>query len=542
LVEEFDYVIVGAGSAGCALAGRLSEDPGVSVALIEAGPIDSEPIFKIPGRFWQQQKSSFDWDLLTEPETGLEGRRAYLPRGRVLGGSSSMNTMLYVRGAASDYDDWAARGCEGWSFEEVLPEFRRSEDNSRGESEFHGVGGPLSVVDPPSVPSLLRHWLAAANEDGHPSNEDFNGATQDGVGVYQSTQRDGERCSSSAAFIRPNLGRSNLAVLTSTQALRIHLDGDRAAGVEVESCDSRRLVRAGAEVVICAGAYLSPQLLMVSGIGPEAHLREIGIELRVPCEQVGENLQDHPGCFMTYLARIGRDADESAWVEAGGFARTDSSLSRPDVQFHAAAGSFGDDGVPATGTKAISFGPYVCRPRSRGRVRLRSDLPQAKPRIWHNFLTAPEDVGVLREGVRMAMRIARQSSLGEVLMPERDSRRAGLIPASERDDDIDSYMRETAFSFYHPVGTCAIGEVVDSRLSVIGVEGLRVCDASVMPTLIGGNTNAPVIMIAEKLAALIGKAGGAAKGGIDSLPAKVTKLASNTGKGNLTNGQNHDRD
>jgi choline dehydrogenase-like flavoprotein len=506
--EEFDYVVIGAGSAGCAVAGRLSEDAETEVALIEAGPSDHHSIFRIPAKFWQQQKSSFDWDFETEPEADLGGRRAYLPRGRVLGGTSSMNTMLYVRGSASDYDEWAARGCEGWGYEDVLPLFRRSEDNSRGEDRFHGVGGPLAVVDVDRVPELLRRWVAAAEQAGHPANPDFNGAEQDGVGIYQSTQREGRRCSSASAFITPNLGRPNLSVFASTQALRILWDENmRAIGVQVEWCGSVRTLYARREVIVCAGAYLSPQLLMVSGVGPAEHLDELGIPVVVDNPAVGENLQDHPGCFLTYLARPGFEHEARTWVEAGGFARSRPELSRPDIQFHAAAGSFGDDGVATTGVNAISFGPYVARPRSRGRVRLRSDLPQAKPRIWHNFLSEPEDVIVLREGLSMAMRIAEQPSLAETLEPIEVSREAGLIPRSESDRDIDAHMREQAFSFYHPVGTCAIGSVVDSELAVIGVDGLRVCDASVMPTLIGGNTNAPAIMIGEKLAQSLAPAG-----------------------------------
>ena len=546
LGDEFDWIVVGGGSAGCALAGRLSEDAALEVALVEAGPAAEEPIFKVPGLFWQQQKSSFDWDLLTEPERGLADRRAYLPRGRSLGGSSSMNTMLYVRGAASDYDDWAAAGCEGWSYADVLPHFRRSEDNSRGASELHGVGGPLSVIDVPDVPSLLRHWVVAAEEDGHPAAADFNVPAPEGVGLYQATQRDGERCSSAAAFVEPNRGRPNLTVLTSTQALRIVWEGSRAAGVEVESSGERRVLRAGRELAICAGAYLTPQLLMLSGVGPADHLLEMGIEVRVDNPEVGANLQDHPGCFMTYPARIGREVEEGSWIEAGGFARSDPGLPRPDLQFHAVAGSFGDDGVPNTEMKAISFGPYVCRPASRGTVRLRSALPQAKPRIRHNYLTDPEDVAVLREGVRMAMRIARRPSLAGLLRPESDSVGAGLIPASDRDADVDAYIRATAFSFYHPVGTCAIGAVVDPRLSVLGVEGLRVCDVSVMPRLIGGNTNAPAIMIGEKLAAQTAAgrrpASAATPTTLDSLHfLQPTGPLSGRGKENPTNGQDQIR-
>jgi choline dehydrogenase-like flavoprotein len=542
---EFDWIVVGGGSAGCALAGRLSEDLSLEVALVEAGPDVSDEIFEVPGLFWQQQKSSFDWDFLSEPERGLDGRRAYLPRGRALGGSSAMNTMLYVRGAASDYDDWAAAGCEGWGYDEVLPLFRRSEDNSRGASELHGVGGPLSVVDVPEVPSLLGHWVAAAEEDGHPAATDFADPAPEGVGIYQATQRGGRRCSSADAFIAPNRGRPNLTVFSSTQALRVVFDGSRAVGVEVEAAGTRRVLWAGREIALCAGAYLSPQLLMLSGVGPAGHLREMGIEVLVDNPEVGANLQDHPGCFMTYLAEIGKDCDERSWTEAGGFVRSDPGLDRPDLQFHAAVGSFGDDGVPTTGMKAISYGPYVCRPHSHGEVRLRSGLPQAKPRIWHNFLTDARDVAVLREGVRMAMRIARRPSLAELLRPERESVAAGLIPASDRDAGIDAYIRATAFSFYHPIGTCAIGAVVDPSLAVRGVEGLRVCDASVMPRLIAGNTNAPAIMIGEKLASLVGYRR-AVTPDRASLPGSLddrqpTGPLSGKGRGNPSYGEDQDR-
>ncbi|HEY1852979.1 MAG TPA: GMC oxidoreductase, partial [Solirubrobacterales bacterium] len=309
--------------------------------------------------------------------------------------------------------------------------------------------------------------------------------------------------SSAAAFVTPNLGRPNLTVLTSTQALRIVWEGERARGVEVEASDERRTIAAAAEVVLAGGAYLSPQLLMVSGVGPAEHLRPLGIEVKVDNPEVGENLQDHPGCFMTYLARIGRDVPDDSWIEAGAFARSRPELPRPDIQFHAAAGSFGDDGVPMTGMKAISFGPYVSRPKSRGRVLLRSALPQAKPRIWHNFLSDRDDLELLRQALRMGMEIAAQPALAEVLEPVAASRAEGLVPAGDSDAEVDAYMRANAFSFYHPAGTCAIGTVVDADLSVRGVEGLRVCDTSVMPTLVGGNTNAPAMMIGEKLADLI---------------------------------------
>jgi choline dehydrogenase-like flavoprotein len=498
---EFDYVVVGAGSAGCVVAGRLSEDPAVEVALVEAGPSDSNPAIHVPARFWEQQKSTLDWDFESEPEPALNGRRTYLPRGRVLGGTSSMNTMLYVRGAAEDYDSWARAGCEGWWFKDLLPLFKLSEDNQRGASHFHGTGGPLRVEDP-EVPALLTHWVAAAEEAGHPRNEDFNGETQDGVGVYQATQRDGRRVSSSTAYIGPNLGRPNLTVLTCTQALRLQWIGGRASGVEIDRYGEAEFIRAGREVIVAGGAYLSPQLLMLSGIGPADHLREMGIEPVLDNPAVGENLQDHPGCFLNYPARLPKDGGEG-WIEAGGFARTEDGP-LPDVQFHAAAGSFGDEGVSTGQAPTLSFGPYVTRPKSLGRVRLRSPLPQAKPRIHHNFLSHPDDVEVLRRGVRMAISIAESPSLRDVLADPADAIAAGQLPRSDSHAAIEAHMRATAFSFYHPAGTCAMGSVVDSEMRVLGVEGVRVCDTSIMPNLTVGNTNAPAIMFGEKLAEMLG--------------------------------------
>ncbi|HEY4427962.1 MAG TPA: GMC family oxidoreductase N-terminal domain-containing protein [Solirubrobacteraceae bacterium] len=497
--EEYHYVVVGGGSAGCTLAGRLSEQPGVSVALVEAGPMDIDPVFRVPARFWEQQKSSFDWDLQTEPEPALCGRRSYLPRGRVLGGTSSMNTMLYVRGCAADYDGWAAAGHEGWSFAEVLPLFMRSEDNSRGGGPYHGAGGPLRVEDL-QPPPLLERWLAAAGEAGHPANADVNGPDQEGMGVYQANQHGGVRCSAAAAFIHPNLHRPNLSVHTCTHALRLVWDGVRVAGVEVEHCGEKRVIACARETVLCAGAYLSPQLLMLSGIGPAEHLRQMGIEVRIDNPDVGANLQDHPGCFLTYpvSAETG-GSDPDAWVEVGGFAHSRPGLREPDLQFHAAVGSFADEGASTGAARALSFGPYVTRPRSRGWVRLRSSLPQAKPRILHNFLGEESDVAVLRAGVRMALQIASQPSLSAVLGDSEGARAAG-VPSGDSDSAIDEYMRRSTFSFYHPAGTCAMGSVVDSQMRVLGVGGVRVCDTSIMPTLVGGNTNAPAIMFGEKLA------------------------------------------
>jgi choline dehydrogenase-like flavoprotein len=498
--ESYDYVVIGGGSAGCALAGRLSEDPDIAVALIEAGPMDCDAVFSVPSRFWQQQKSSFDWDLSTEPEPGLGGRRSYLPRGRVLGGTSSMNTMLYVRGPAADYDAWERAGNDGWSFGQVLPYFLLSEDNSRGEGPYHATGGPLRVEDV-EAPPLLERWVDAAREAGHPANDDFNGATQEGVGIYQVNQRAGRRCSSSVAFIRPNLHRSNLDVLHSTQALRLLWEGERVVGVEVEKGGEVRSIASEREAIISAGAYLSPHLLMLSGIGPGEHLRSLGLPVIVDNPHVGANLQDHPGCFLVFpLGADGGLPAREGWVEAGGFARSQPGPGSPDLQFHAALGSFADEGVSSGGAPALSFGPYVARPRSRGWVRLRSALPQAKPLIFHNFLDDRDDRELLRRGVRLSMRIAAQPSLRAVLGEPAAAIAAGGIPSSESDAAIDEHMRRTAFSFYHPAGTCAMGTVLDAEMRVLGVSGLRVCDTSIMPALPGANTNAAAIMFGERLA------------------------------------------
>ena len=362
--------------------------------------------------------------------------------------------MVYIRGNAYDYDRWAGVGCAGWSYEDVLPYFRRSEDNERGGDRFHGTGGPLRVSDARSVHPLIHAWVAAALEAGHPPNGDFNGAAQDGVGVYQMTQRDGLRASAATAYLRPALARPNLSVLTSTRALRITFRRRRVVGVEVEHLGATRSIGARREVVLSAGAYQSPQLLLLSGIGATEQLEGFGIPVIAESPEVGENLQDHPGCFLSILTTTPdlSDADTPeneallrrhghgplTWTEGGGFLRTRADSAVPDVQFHVAPGMFLDEGLsPAIGP-AISFGPYVNRPRSRGRVTLRSALAQAKPRIVHNYLTDGHDRAVLRDGLRLAMEIARQPALGPRLKDVRASVEAGLLPPSDA-DDLDRY-------------------------------------------------------------------------------------------------------
>ncbi len=518
--ETFDYVVVGAGSAGCVLASRLTEDPDVSVALLEAGGEDSQPEIHVPAAFPALFKSSLDWDLLGEPEPGLGDRRLYLPRGRMLGGCSSINAMIYIRGNRADYDGWKAGGAEGWGYDEVLPYFKRSEDNERGEDTFHGSGGPMQVADSRSMHPLVDTMLEAARAAGHEHNPDFNGARQEGVGRFQLTQRGGWRESTADAWLRPAQQRSNLRVMPRTMALRIVFEGTRAVGVQVSSNGQLLTVRAEREVILSAGTYQSPVLLMLSGIGPEDQLAPFGIEVRESLP-VGHNLQDHcmaqlnyltdePSLFMSatpentaLLQAEGRGPLTSNIPEAAGFFRTRPGLPAPDVQFHFAPSLFFDQGLTAPSDHGYCFGPVVIHPTSRGRVMLRAPLPDSKPRVLCNFLTTDEDRRSMLDGMRMALQIASQPALRAV------ERAPFSVPASGSDDDLQAFVERASQSVYHPTSTCAIGSVVDTDLRVYGFEGLRVVDASVMPRITRGNTNAPTIMIAERASDLIAAATGA---------------------------------
>ncbi|MGH2916755.1 MAG: GMC family oxidoreductase [Solirubrobacteraceae bacterium] len=513
-MDEFDYVIVGAGSAGCVLAARLSEDPDVRVALLEAGGEDSAPEIRVPAIFPIMFKTELDWDLLSDPEPGLDGRRLYLPRGRMLGGCSSINAMIYVRGNRIDYDGWAADGAHGWSYDEVLPYFRRSEDNERGQDAFHGAGGPLTVSDGRSMHPLVDAMLEAARQAGHELNPDFNGARQEGVGRFQLTQRDGLRWSTADAFLRPARSRPNLTVLTRAHALRIMFEGERAITVQVARNDELLEIRAEREIVLAAGAYHSPTLLMLSGIGPEDQLVPMGIEVREALP-VGCNLQDHcmvnlnyttqaPSLFGTaspenfaLLASEGRGPLTSNIPEGAGFFRARDGVDAPDIEFHFAPGMLYDGGLTAPEAGGCAFGPVVIKPTGRGRVMLRSPMALAKPRVLCNFLTTDEDRASVLAGLRLALEIAGQPAI-KAVGPE-----PFRVPDSDSDRDLMAFARREAMTVFHAACTCAIGSVVDPSLRVYGCEGLRVADASVMPSITRANTNAATIMIAERAADLI---------------------------------------
>jgi choline dehydrogenase-like flavoprotein len=510
----YDYVIVGAGSAGCVLAARLSEDPQVKVALIEAGGPDAADEIHIPAATAALFKGRYDWDMSGDPEPGLIDRQLYLPRGKTLGGCSSMNVMIYIRGNRADYDEWAAGGAEGWSYDEVLPLFKRSEDNERGESEFHGVGGPLTVSDSRSNHPIADAVIEATKQAGHQHNSDFNAASQEGFGRFQMTQRGGMRCSTAVAFLRPAIERPNLTVITNALALRVLFDGDRASGVEIERGGQLERVEAEREVILSAGAYQSPQLLLLSGIGPADHLQPVQIAVRQDLP-VGEGLQDHLMFVINWLtdseslmtamspANVelfqteGRGPLTSNVGEAGGFLRTRPELDAPDVGWLFAPVLFYDGGLGVPVDHGFAFGACVLKPTSRGRVTLRTRKPDSQVRVVHNYLATEEDRDTALAGMRITMEIASQPAFDAI------TRGPFRVPDSDSDADLMAFVRRFGHTQYHPTSTCAIGPVVDSRLRVHGVEGLRVADASVMPSICRGNTNAPTIMIGEKAATLI---------------------------------------
>jgi choline dehydrogenase len=519
----YDYIIVGAGSAGCVLANRLSEDPSVRVLLLEAGGKDRSLKIKIPAAFPEQFHSKLDWDFATEPEQHVDGRSLYMPRGKMLGGSSSMNAMLYVRGRPLDYDGWEAQGAPGWGYADVLPYFKKAEDNVRGASAYHGVGGPLRVSEQRSPRPMSRHLLDASEAAGIPRIVDYNGPEQDGASMFQVTQKNGARFSAADAYLRRALTRPNLEVRTKVTVLGVEFEGERAVGVRLRKGRSgAELVRAEREVLLTAGAIGSPQLLLLSGIGAPQELRDAGVEVRHELPGVGRNLQDHP--FVTVLWEVsdtdtlyGADKPKplAEWLmrrsgklsstvaEVVAFTRTRGGLPAADIQFHMGAAYYEDHGAETFDGHCAVIAPVLISPQARGQVWLRSADPTAKPRIVTNTLSEPDDVQSLIAGVRLAREIAAQAPLKQLIVKEL---KPG--PSAVEDLELEADLRRRLMLIYHPVGTARMSDtheqaVVDSQLRVHGLQGLRVVDASIMPCITGGNTNAPTIMIAERGADLI---------------------------------------
>ena len=541
-MESFDYVIVGAGSAGCVLANRLSAD-GSRVLLLEAGGSDRKISVRAPAAFPATFQTPLDWNYMSEPEPALFGRRIYLPRGRMLGGSSSMNAMMYIRGNRSDYDRWAADdGADGWSYDEVLPYFKRSERNAEISDQYHGTSGELCVT---SKRWLSPHWerfVDSAAALGIDRNPDFNGARQDGAGLLQTTTKGGRRWSAADAFLRPARKRDALEIATNAVAHRVILDGDRATGVEYARGGKLERARAEREVILAAGAYGSPQLLMLSGIGPAEHLREHGIEAALDASAVGENLQEHPMAFMNWRTRELPTLDDAThpkyaaqWVathrgklsstiaESVIHWRSDDALPAPDFQIPFAPVYFWEHGFRKTGAPALTIAAAYLGPTSRGSVRLRSADPTDHPRILNNMLSQDREVDAFMRAIELIREIAATPPLAPLLGEELNPG-AGIADR----DSLVAWLRATCEHEYHPSCTCRIGPpgegVVDTELRVHGIEALRVADASVMPRVTSGNTHAPTVMIAERAADLVrGYAStGAGARAVPSAPALAT--------------------
>jgi choline dehydrogenase len=519
--NAYDYIIIGAGSAGCVLAARLTEDPHSRVLLLEAGGPDKAKEIHIPAAFSKLFKTAVDWNYSTEPEPCLHNRRLYWPRGKMLGGSSSMNAMVYVRGNRLDFDHWASLGNHGWSFKDVLPYFKKSETQTRGESEYHGASGPLHVTDLRCVNPLTRAFLEAAASLGIPSNREFNGDLQDGAGLYQVTQKNGSRHSTADAYLKPALTRKNLTVVTNAQVSRITLEKQRAVGVEYLQGTSAKTARADREVILAGGSINSPQLLLLSGIGPADEISRAGMRPIHNLPGVGKNLQDHVMVSVGYLCTqpvsmataesipnliryfmLKRGPLVSNVAEAGIFLRTHEGLQVPDLQLLFGPAYYVNHGLIPRKDHCFGFGPTLITPESRGSISLKSSDPLDPPAIRVNYLSTYADMRVIIEGVKLSRRLAQQQPLAK-------SRGEELHPGAniQTDEEIAEFIRAEAQTLYHPVGTCKMGDdtmaVVDSQLRVHGIERLRVVDASIMPRIVAGNTNAPTIMIAEKAADMI---------------------------------------
>jgi choline dehydrogenase-like flavoprotein len=525
-MSEYDYVVVGGGSAGCVVASRLSEDPGVSVCLLEAGNAGDNWIVNTPIATALMLPSKINnWAFETVPQPGLNGRRGYQPRGRALGGSSAINAMVYIRGHRSDYDRWGSLGNPGWSYEDVLPYFRKAECNENFRDDYHGSEGPLNVAKLRSRNPFIDCFLEAAQQLQLPSTDDFNGTTQEGVGTYQVTQKNGERCSAARAYIHPNLARPNLHVLTGAATRRILFENSRAAGAEYQRGDKLERAAARREVIVSCGALQTPQLLMLSGLGDAAHLSERGIHVVQNLPGVGRNLQDHVDYVFVYQSKHAdlfgtsfagarrllkeialyrksrRGMVTSNFAEAGGFLKTDADEAVPDIQLHFVVGMVDDHSRKKRLGHGFSCHVCLLRPKSRGSIQLKSKDPAAPPLIDPKFYDDPDDIETMVKGFKITRRIMETPAL------RGHSVRDFYTEHLNTDDEIRTELRNRSDTIYHPVGTCRMGTgkdaVVDPQLRVRGVSGLRVADASIMPTLIGGNTNAACIMIGEKVADMI---------------------------------------
>ncbi|CDZ67840.1 L-sorbose dehydrogenase [Neorhizobium galegae bv. orientalis] len=527
MIEAFDYLIVGGGSAGCVLAARLSEDPGARVCLVEAGDRDKNPLIHMPVGFAKMTTGPLTWGLETVPQKHAMNRVIPYAQAKVLGGGSSINAEVYTRGHPSDYDCWEQEGAEGWSFSQVQKYFLRAEGNTAYSGPLHGTEGPLGVSNIPEPNVMTKAFARSCQEYGIPYNPDFNGDRQEGAGIYQITTRNNRRCSAAVGYLRPVLARTNLKLVTGALVLRIVFEGKRAVGIEYIVNGRKVVARADAEVIVTAGAIGTPKLLMHSGVGPADHLRLVGIDVVQDLAGVGQNLTDHFGVDIVAEIRNRDSLDKyndlrwMAWaglqyalfnsgpvtsnvVEGGAFWFGDKSETRPDLQFHFLAGAGAEAGVPSVpkGSSGVTLNSYVLRPKSRGSVTLRSADPRSLPLVDPNFLAHPDDLKIAVEGLKISCEIMRQPSLQKYVktihFPD-DSVRS--------QSDLEDYARRFGRTSYHPTCTCRMGvdpmSVVDPKLRVHGLEGIRICDSSAMPSLVGSNTNAPTIMIAERASDLI---------------------------------------
>ncbi|MGE0223749.1 MAG: GMC family oxidoreductase [Acetobacteraceae bacterium] len=527
---EFDYIVTGAGSAGCVVAARLSENGRHRVLLLEAGPPDTNPWIHIPLGFARTYVNpKVNWKFETAPQPQLNNRQLYLPRGKTLGGSSSINGMVYIRGNHGDYDEWRQRGCDGWDWDSVLPYFKKAENQTRGADDFHGVGGPLHVSDQPSRFELAEAALEACVQAGIPRNPDFNGKVQEGCGYYQTTTNNRRRWSTARAYLEPAKQRSNLVIQTGAHATRVLIENNRAVGVEYQAAQGRETARCRGEVIVSGGAYGSPQLLLLSGLGPADHLQDMGIKVVRDMPAVGSNLHDH---FNTNLNwRISKAITlndlERSWprkiaaaaqyalfrsgpmasngIHAGVFTRSDPRLERPDLQINIFEWSTlerSKDRVKPHPFPGFTLMPVHLRPDGRGTVRLNSPDPLAPPKVLFDYLRTEYDMQALLAAIALCRRIAGQPALQPYIVEE-------ITPGARvtEEKDLIAFIRDSGVSNQHPTSSCAMGtgpnSVVDPRLRVHGIDGLRVVDASIMPVVVGGNTNAPTIMIGEKASAMI---------------------------------------